>query len=200
MTEKFVIILFADKLDKYLCKRRILMENREVIFCYYDKEENMIKEVLGHLSYFDEVSFVNEIYYMKLDSTYSNNVFFKPGYTTGNLLSVFKPKHGIIDLHLMADIVCDFSFCNERAKRVIQSYLEKIKIDEIRRFDFLEYDDIVRNSSNPIFLQPFTHHRVMAESWAVEANTFACDLVEYHFEDVSKARKKEPNMQRGILC
>lgn len=172
------------------------MKNREIIFCYYDKEENMIKEVLGHISYLDEACFVNELYYMKLDGTYSQNVFFKMGYTTGDLVSIFKSELGIIDFSSMADIVCDSTFHNKRAERIIQSYFEKIRIDEIRQFEVLEYDDIVRNSSNPIFPQPFTHDRVMAESQAIHANTIAYCSIGYNFEEVQYRQEKGCDIKR----
>ena len=172
------------------------MKNRDVIFCYYDKEENVIKEVLGHISYLDEASFVNELYYMKLDGTYSQNVFFKMGYTTGDLVSIFKPEFGIVDFNAMADIVCDSTFHNERAERILQSYFEKIQIDEVLRFDVLEYDDIVRNSSNPIFPQPFTHHRVMAESQTIQANTVAYFASHYNFDETQCRQDNEGAVKR----
>lgn len=156
------------------------MNDWKVVFCYFDEEKEVISEVLGHIHYPMQREFINELYSMRLDGNYSTKHFFQPGYSTGNLVSMFFPKNGIVDFTPISKIVYNFDV-DDRTSRIIESFLEKIEIDDIREFAVKEYDEFIRNSSSPSFLQPDTYQFCVDESKSISANTKAVQISKYDF-------------------
>lgn len=159
-----------------------MISDQDVILCYFDKECSKVVEVLGHLSYFDLRNFINEIYHMRLDTQYSRAQFFKSGFSTGNLVSFFQPESGVFNFSVMANMIYDSKFTDVRVRSILISFFHKIQIDNILEFDNDDYDDIVRNSSNFVFLQPNTHQCIVDESASIHVNTMVMDSVKYDFK------------------
>ena len=157
------------------------MSDQDVILCYFDKEQSMIVEVLGHLCYFDLRNFINEIYHMRLDIQYSQFPFFKSGFFTGILVSFFQPKSGVFNFSILSNMICDSKFTDVRVRSILTSFFHKIQIDKILEFDNDSYDDIIRNSSNFVFSQPNTHQRIFDESASIQSNTMVMDAIKYDF-------------------
>ncbi len=169
------------------------MNDYTVLFCYFDEEKEVVREVLGHIHYFRQREFINELYSMRLDGNYSTKHFFHPGYSTGNLVPMFFPKNGIVDFTPISKIIYHFD-TDDRTSRVIESFLEKIDIDDIRVFSVREYDELIRNASNPSFLQPDTQQLCVDESKSISANTRAIQVSKYDF---SLAREEQKSSGFG---
>lgn len=157
------------------------MNDLNVLFCYFDKNENIVREVLGHIHYPMQRNFINELYSMKLDVNYSINHFFRHGYSTGDLVSMFFFKNGIVDFTPIFKIINNFDALDDRTSRIIESFLEKIEVDDIREFSTEDYDVLIRNASNPAFLQLSTYQFCVDESKSISANTRAIEISEYDF-------------------
>lgn len=157
------------------------MNDLNVVFCYFDRNKDSVSEVLGHIHYSMQREFINELYSMRLDANYSTKHFFQPGYSTGDLASMFFPENGIVDFTPISKIICNFDIDDDRTSRIIESFLEKIEIDDIREFSTKDYDNLIRNASSLGFPQPSTYQCCVDQSKSISANTRAIEISVYDF-------------------
>lgn len=171
------------------------MKDLNVVFCYFDRNRDVVSEVLGHMHYLMQREFINELYFMRLDGNYSTNHFFQPGYSTGDLASMIFPKNGIVDFTPISKIIHNFNIEDDRTSRVIESFLEKIEIDGIREFSSKDYDELIRNASSPSFVQSSTYQFCVDESKSIPVNTKAIQISEYDFY-LARERQKSGDFKR----
>lgn len=157
------------------------MKNKKVLFCYFDVEKNNYMEISGKINPYDYADFKNEVYHMKLDSIHSTNSFFKEAFSTADLLRLFCSSSEVVDLTFLSRILNDVSLDDDRVKAILNSFFSKIEIDGIFSYTKEQLGTIIRESNNPIFLQPFTYNQVNRQVASLDYNTKALLASDYDF-------------------
>ena len=169
------------------------MENQEVKFFYYDKNDSAYVEVQGHICPMDARNFVNELYSLRLDSVLSKNLYLKPSYSTGNLVSSLKPESGIVDLSQMFSMLEEDNFNDKRTKCILRSYFSIIQIDDIDTYTEEEFACLFRENTNPT--SQLSSSTILArEVHSIEANTIAIMCTGFNF---ALAKKIQDSLMRA---
>lgn len=158
------------------------MNSWNVLFCYFDRKQDIVHEVCGHVDFFGQRNFINELYSMKLDANYSTNQFFHSGFFTGDLVSLLYPENGVVDFSRVFSILCDSGVNDSRLCKIVQSFFEKIDVDDIQSFSVLG-DTLIGDS---IFEDSFFSN---VKTSGLVANTWAFEVSGYDFYQVLQEQK-----------